>query len=146
MFYYPIMPATKNIALVVDKWKRRAAQAAPDYAAGVKSPKADWATQTANSEENYNAGVQAAISRGAFGSGVQKAGTQKWQRKAIAIGAGRFGPGVAAAAPEYQDKMQGVLSTIESVSLPPRGPKGDPRNYLRSQVIGEALHDAKTGG
>lgn len=139
------MPATKSIGQVVDKWKRRAAQAAPDYTAGVKSPKADWATNTAAASENYNAGVQAAISRNAFEGGVQAAGTPKWQRKAATIGAQRFGPGVAAAAPEYQDAMNGVLSTIQSVSLPPRGPKGDSRNYQRSQAIGEALHNAKVG-
>ena len=140
------MPATKALSQVVDKWKRRAAQAAPDYSAGVKSPKTDWATATASSESNYEQGIQDSISRKAFSGGVQRAGTQKWQRKAIAVGAQRFGSGVAAASPEYQEQMQGVLSTIESVTLPPRGPKGDPRNYQRSQAIGEALHSAKTGG
>lgn len=140
------MPATKPLSQVVDKWKRRAAQAAPDYSAGVKAPKNDWATATSAAVENYNTGVNDAISRGAFGAGVSKAGTQKWQRKAVAVGAQRFGPGVAAATPEYQAAMGEVLSTIEGVSLPPRGPKGDPRNYQRSQAIGEALHSAKTGG
>ncbi len=140
------MPATKPLAQVVEKYKRRASQASPDYLAGVKAPKKDWATETAAASENYGAGVSAAIANGSFEKGVQAAGTPKWARKAVAVGAGRFGPGVAAAAPDYSEKMGKVLSTIEGISLPPRGAKGDPRNYARSQAIGEALNAAKASG
>lgn len=140
------MPAVKSMSVIVDKWSRRASQAAPDYAAGVKSPRKDWQTATSDAADAQAAGVQAAIAAGSFAKGVAKAGTGKWQRKAISVGAQRFGPGVAAAKGEYQAGFSPYAAVIEGVSLAPRGARGDPRNYDNVRAIGEALHSAKTGG
>ena len=140
------MPAVKSMSLIVDKWSRRASQAAPDYAAGVKSPRKDWQTATADAADAQAAGVQAAIAAGSFAKGVTKAGTAKWQRKAISVGAQRFGPGVAAAKGEYQAGFAPYAAVIEGVSLAPRGARGDPRNYDNVRAVGEALHSAKVGG
>jgi hypothetical protein len=140
------MPAVKPLNLIVDKWARRAAQAGPDYASGVKQPRRDWQQAASQAEEAYIAGVQQAASEGRYGKGVSEAGTQKWQRKAIAVGAQRYGPGVAAAKSDYQQNFAPFAQVISSVQLPPRGAKGDPRNYEAVRMIGEALHNAKTGG
>lgn len=139
------MPAVKSISQTVDKWARRAGQAGQDYAAGVAAPKTDWASATTAAADAQAAGVQQAIANKSFEKGVAAAGNAKWQNKAKTLGAQRFGPGVAAAKGDYQSGFAPYASVIEGVSLPPRGPKGDPRNYERTQLIGQALHDAKTG-
>ena len=140
------MPLTKSADAVAAKWARVTPERTQDYEDGVRNPVKDWGTQTVASEETYKAGVTAAIGRGAFGKGVRKAGTGKWQKGAIEKGTSRFGPGVQAAKPEYQTAIADVLSTINSVTLPPRYPKGDARNYARSQAIGNALHKKAIGG
>lgn len=139
------MPRVKSVTESADKWARRAGQAGQDYAAGVQNPRRNWAEATAEAAEAQAAGVQQAISEGRFQKGVQAAGDTKWKRKAANVGAQRFGPGVAAAKGDYQAGFAPFASVIEGITLPPRGPKGDPRNYERTAVIGQALHDAKTG-
>lgn len=137
---------TKNLSDIAEKFVRKAQNAAVDYKAGVSAPSKDWQAETTAAVPSYNAGVQAAISRNAFGSGVSKAGTQKWQRGAINKGSVRYGPGVAAAKQEYQDGFAPYLSVLQSLNLAPRGPKGDPGNYTRVQQVGDALHAKKVGG
>lgn len=139
------MPAVKSVAVAADKWVRRAGQASQDYARGVQSPRKSWQEATSEAAEAQAAGVQQAIAEGRFEKGVQKAGNGKWQRKASTLGAQRFGPGVAAAKADYESGFSPYASVIQGVSLPPRGPKGDPRNYERTKAIGEALHEAKVG-
>jgi len=139
------MPAIKPTAVSADKWVRRAGQAGPDYARGVQNPRTSWAEATSAAADAHAAGVQQAISEGRFEKGVSKAGNAKWQRKATSIGAQRYGPGVAAAKSDYETGFSPYAAVIQGVTLPPRGPKGDPRNYERVKQIGDALHGAKTG-
>jgi hypothetical protein len=96
--------------------------------------------------EAQKAGVQEALADGRFERGVQNAGDEKWKRKAAQVGSQRFGPGVAAAKDDYARGFGPFASIIEGVTLPPRGPAGDPRNYENVKLIGEALHDAKVKG
>jgi len=137
------MPAVKPISTIVDKWSRRAGQASKDYSDGVKSPKKDWAQATADAADAQAAGIQAAIAAGSFEKGVAAAGTAKWARKAQTVGAQRYGPGVAAAKADYATGFAPFAQVIEGITLPPRGAKGDPRNYDNVRIIGEALHEAK---
>jgi len=140
------MPAVKPVSQSADKWARNAGQAAGDYAAGVNNPKRSWAQATIDATEAQAAGIQEALADGRFERGVQKAGDEKWKRKATKVGASRFGPGVAAAKADYERGFAPYASVIEGVTLPPRGPSGDPRNYERTKAIGEALHEAKVKG
>ena len=139
------MPVVKSLSQSSEKWSRKASQATQDYAEGVRNPKRNWAEATQEAADAQAAGVQAAIANGSFGKGVARAGNEKWSRGATGKGTQRFGPGVQAAKSDYERGFAPYRSVIESVSLPPRGPKGDPRNYQRTQIIGEALHSAKTG-
>jgi len=139
------MPAIKPTSVSADKWVRRAGQAGPDYARGVQNPRTSWEEATKAATEAQAAGVQQAISEGRFEKGVSKAGNAKWQRKAVTIGSQRFGPGVAAAKGDYEAGFAPFASVIQAVTLPPRGPKGDPRNYERVKLVGDALHEAKVG-
>ena len=136
----------KPIADVATKWARRSSAAGPDYEAGIKNPKADWATETKNAEGAFEAGIQDAVSRKAFSKGVNKAGSEKWARKAVAVGPARYGPGVNAAQSDYSNEFGPYRDTLERVSLPQRGRKGDPANIERVRAIATALHSQKTGG
>ena len=139
------MVQTKPIDRVVSKWTSKVAGAQQDYIDGVNNPKADWATETTKAEGRYKEGVQRAAAEGRFGKGVSSAGTDKWKKGATGKGPGRWVEGVGQAEDEYRQGMGEVLSTINSVSLPARGPKGDPRNYERVKAIGVALHNKFKG-
>ena len=139
------MPAIKSMNVISDKWARRTAGATQDYAAGVRSPREDWQQRTLDQADAYEQGIQAAIANGSFSKGVAAAGTSKWQRKSLDVGAQRYGPGAAAAKSDYESGFAPFAQVIQGVTLPPRGARGNPSNYARVQAIGEALHNAKLG-
>ncbi len=125
------------------KWVDRAGVAGPAYEAGVKNPRRNWSKATADASENFKTAIQKAIAEDRFKKGVIKAGDEAWLKGAIEKGVSRYPVGVAVAKDKYQNAIAPFLSTIEAVSLPPKFPKGDPRNYERVKAIGEALHAKK---
>jgi hypothetical protein len=136
----------KSMDRIREKWVRSTQANQAEYRAGVESPKKDWAAATAAAEDNYKAGVQAAISAGRFGKGVRKAGTAKWQEKTLAKGPDRWAQGVSLGAPDFEAGYAPYRTVLETLTLPPRGPKGDPRNILRVAKVAEALHAKKLSG
>lgn len=140
------MPQVRSGASSGKKWASRSAAAAPDYKSGVANPRRSWAQSTADAQDAYVAGVTEAASRGSFAAGVQAAGDSKWQRKSQTVGAQRFASGVQAAQQDYETGFAPYKQVIENVVLPPKGPKGSPGNYARSQAVGEALRAAKVAG
>jgi len=139
------MADIKPIDKIAQKWATVTPQRTSDYAAGLTSPRRSWEQATTEAAAAQAAGVQDAIARDAFAKGVAKAGQAKYLRKATGVGAQRFGQGVQAAKADYQTGFAPYVSVIQGVNLPPRGPKGDPRNYERVSAVGEALHNAKIG-
>jgi len=137
------MPKVVDTAAIAEKYGRVTPARAADFEAGVKAPMEDWAAKTSAAESNYAEGVQTAIGNKSFGKGVAKAGTAKWQRKTIEIGVGRWGTGVRAGQPDYQAGFDPYQKVIQATTLPPRYPKGDPRNIDRVNAMAKALHDAK---
>jgi len=128
---------------VKTKWKNRASAATPDYTAGVTAPLRDWATNAVAASGAWKQGVTDAAGRNAFERGVKRAGTAKWQAKATTLGARRYPEGVAAAEADYESGFKPFYETLAKVDLPPRGPRGDPRNYERVKTIGDALRKTK---
>lgn len=137
------MVAIRSSRDIAEKWSTVTPTRSGFYESGVRAPKKDWARATHASESTYKEAVTRAANEGRFGKGVQKAGTEKWQRKAIEVGAGRWGPGVSVAAPDFEAGFSPFRDAIEKVVLKPRYPKGDPRNYDRVKQIGDALHSLK---
>lgn len=131
---------------IAEKWTRVTPMRTADYEAGVRNPRRDWKAETAAAESRYKEGVTKAAAEGRFGRGVAKAGTAKWQRKAVDVGTPRFGPGVAAAGPEYEEGFEPYRATIAGLTLPERYATGDPRNIRRVEVIAKALHEKKIRG
>ena len=134
-----------SAAQIASKWARVTPDRAPDYEVGVRNPSKDWKTETLAAEANYNAGVQAAITRKAFGKGVTKSGTAKQQGNSITKGIPRFGEGVRTGEPAMAAGMEAVVKVITGLTAAPRYPTGDPRNYERGRQVGEALHKMKIG-
>ncbi|MEM4019798.1 MAG: hypothetical protein QXG57_06190 [Thermofilaceae archaeon] len=137
------MPRTRDIGHLAEKWVRRASQATQDYQFGVQNPTTDWQQATLQAANAWQQGVQQAIQERRWEGGVRATPTQKWQRAAIEKGAQRFAQGVQVARDEWAQAWEPFRQVIESVQLPPRGPKGDPNNIQRVARIAQALHEAK---
>jgi hypothetical protein len=139
------MAEIKSIAAIQEKWGRVTPQRSEDYTLGIKSPKRDWAKAASDAKESHKAAMVQAASSDAYAKGVAKAGTAKWQAKAIAKGPGRFAEGVIVGAPDYGAGFAPYADVIKATSIPPRFPRGDIRNLERVKVISQALRRKKTG-
>lgn len=139
------MPPVKQSAIIAQKWSRVTPQRTEDYRMGVENPRVDWATAAAGAEATWRDAITAAAGRQAYGRGVRAAGTGKWQNKAVQKGPSRFAEGVSLGAMDYEAGFAPYRDTIERTTLPPRGPKGDPRNVERVRVMAAALRARKMG-
>jgi hypothetical protein len=137
------MPKIMDTAAIAEKYGRVTPARQTDFEAGVKAPMEDWGAKASAAEGNYNQGVQTAIANKSFGKGVARAGTAKWQRKTLDVGVGRWGTGVRAGQADFQSGFDPYAKVIAGTTLPPRYPKGDPRNMDRVAGMAKALHDAK---
>ena len=140
------MAQIKPLSTIAEKWERRASSAGQEYSEGVASPRRSWAASTKAAEPAYEQGIQGAISRKAFGKGVDKAGDNKWQTRSQELGGARFASGVVASQNEYVKGFTKYHQVLSSLSLPPRGAKGSPANLQRVSAVTTALRNAKTQG
>jgi hypothetical protein len=137
------MANIKSLDRISAKWVRVAGVSQEEYKQGVENPRADWATQTAIAETNYELGVQKAIQSKRFGAGVKKAGTAKWKEHTLAKGPARWSEGIGLSANAYEEGFSPYANVIKNLNLPPRGPKGDPKNIQRVAAVANALHQEK---
>lgn len=128
-----------------EKWARRTASATQEYTEGVQNPRTPWKGAALAAEANHTAGVQQAITNKSFAKGVANTPDGKWAEKALSKGAARFGPGAQESMGEYDKGFAPYKAVIENTVLPPRGPKGDPKNYQRVTAMGTALRNKKLG-
>ena len=139
------MAEIKSIGAIQEKWGRVTPQRSEDYTLGIKNPKRDWAGAAAGAKESHKAAMVAAATNDSYAKGVAKAGTAKWQDKAIKKGPSRFSEGVIIAAPDYGAGFQPYADVIKATTLTPRFPRGDIRNLDRVKVISQALRKKKMG-
>lgn len=139
------MPFIRSAAEIAKKWGSVTPARTPDYEFGVKNPKKDWAAEAGAAESRYEEGIAAAVADKRFGKGVAEAGTEKWSKGAAEKGVARWGPGVTIAQPDYEAGFAPYREVIAATDLPPRYPKGDPRNIERVSAMAAALHAKKVG-
>jgi len=139
------MAEIKALSDIRDKWTRVTPGRTEDYKIGIKNPKRDWADETEAAKGNWKAGIDQAAAKDLFAKGVAKAGTKKWQDKALKVGPGRFSEGVYLAGPDYEKGFAPFHEAIARVDLGPRFPRRDPRNIDRVKRIVEALVKEKIG-
>ncbi len=132
-------------AEIARRFVRFAPQRADRYEQGVRNPGEDWAKNTKDAEPNYEAGIKAAMVRKAFGKGVEKCGTERQKAQTIK-NISRWGEGIEGAEDVMAAAMGPVVAVLEGITLPPAYPKGDDRNYKRSEIVGKTLRAAKEAG
>lgn len=137
------MAKIKSLSEIAEKFATVTPQRAGAFAKGVEESTVDWAAVTAAAEGNYQDGVQKAILNKSFGAGVKKAGTAKWKEGVRMHGESRYAAGVAVAGPAYEAGFAPYHRVIESLTLPPRYARRDPRNIARVAAIATALGKAK---
>lgn len=125
------------------RWVARAAVAQESYVEGAKNPRTPWSVGAKAAETNWKTAIAEASAKGSYGKGVTKAGDQTWLDGVVNKGSARFAQGVALAQDKYEKGIQPYLDTLKSITLPPRGRKGDPNNILRVSAIAKALNDKK---
>lgn len=118
------------------KWLRNAGAAGNDYAQGVQAPRRDWATETANAEPQWQAGLQKSFASGSRKLGVQRAGTAKWQRGALEKGVTRYPQGIQAGSQAMMEAQQIGAQEQDvvdrSLAGMPKGPKASAENINRA--------------
>lgn len=133
----------KSVADIAAKWSRVSAQRDQDYKDGVSDPGVEWAKAAAAAEETYVAGVTEAAGRNAFSKGIVAAGDEKWRRKTVEIGTQRWSPGIRAAVQDFEKGFAPFREALERIELPPRAPRGDPRNLERVAAVARALAEVR---
>ena len=139
------MAEVKAISRIKEKWTRVTPMRTEDYKLGIQSPRRDWEKSAVAAKETHKAAMMAAGAADSYGKGITKAGTAKWQGKALQKGPGRFAEGVMVGGDDYEKGFAPFRDEIEKVVLPPRFPKRDPRNIMRVSAIATALGKKKTG-
>lgn len=92
---------------------------------------------------NFQAAVTGAAVANRIRTNIAGKGARRYPAKIAAVGRQRFGDGVRVAGPEYEAGFGPMLRVIQGVELPPKGPRGDDRNYARVRAVGDALHRAR---
>lgn len=139
------MAAIRSLASIAEKWARVTPERAPEYLRGIEHPKKDWAEAAGKASDTWKTAITQAAARDAYGKGVAEAGTPKWKAMAKAKGPGRFAEGVQISRELYGKGFAKYRDVIQNTTLPPRFPKGDPRNLERVKTIALALRQAKVG-
>lgn len=139
------MAEIKSLSVIRDKWTRVTPGRTEDYKLGIQNPRRDWAQETSAAADNWKAGIDAAATKGLFASGVEKAGTKKWQDKAMKKGPSRFAEGVYIAGPDFEKGFAPYREAIARVDLGPKFPRRDPRNLERVRKVVDALIAEKVG-
>ncbi len=137
------MVAIKPLAMIADKYVKRAGAAQADYQTAIQqTPPAKWEVNSKAAADAWSSGVSQAVAEGRFAAGIDGKGA-KWNRKASTVGPQRYQTGVTAAGPDFASGFQRSFDTLASLTLGPRGPRGDARNYARVQQVGDALNKAR---
>jgi hypothetical protein len=125
---------------VAEKWSTVTPGRSGYYESGTAGKGGDWESKTKAAKGSYKAGVSVAGIENRYAGGVGRAGGGKWERKVKEVGVSRFGPGIGAAKADYAAGAGDFLSMLSGMSIPDRGPRGDPGNYAIVAKVGEALH------
>jgi len=130
----------KPIEASMTKWAENAGRAATEFATNAEAAADDWARNTAAAFNNYGAAISAPGIKERFRRGVTSAGSAKFARKIRDVAMDRFAPGVAAAGVDYKEGVEPYLSTLASLTLSARKPRGDPANIKRVEEVNKSLH------
>lgn len=138
------MAQIKSLSNIADKWTRVTPMRTEDYRLGIENPRRDWEKETSAAKDRYKQAVDIAHTKDMFSKGVRRAGSAKWKNNSLKKGPSRFAEGVTLAGPDYLKGFAPYREVIQQTTLPPRFPKGDPRNIQRVAAIAKALADKRS--
>ena len=136
----------KSAPEIAQKYSRVTPLRMEDYEEGIRdtSPE-EYEAPTIAAEGNYERGVTQAIARKAFSKGVSGSGS-KWKKNSLNPGPTRFSEGTREATQAFAEGFAPFRDVIANLTLPPRGPVGDPKNIERVRAVDDALRKAKLAG
>jgi len=141
------MPAIKDLTTSAQKWSRNAGAASTEFAANAQAAAEKWGRETQKSGANFRQAISAGNIQAKFERGVAKAAQLgRFARKLAAVGAGRFSEGVGMAQQDWSAGFEPYHGVLQTITLPPRAPRGDARNYERVKAIGAALNAKRIAG
>lgn len=101
------------------------------YEQGTTGKGSAWNAAKARAKANWQPAIQEAISRDAFGKGLDKADAQDYENGVKNKGVPNWGTGLQAGAPKWGERVQ-KFSSLWNASLPTtRGPKRSSNNLKR---------------
>ena len=130
----------KPIDASTTKWADRARGASDVFASEAEASADLWARNTGLAADTYGMAISSGNIKERFRRGVARAGAAKFARKIRDVAAGRFAGGVDAATVDYKAGAEPYYSTLASLTLSGRKPRGDPANYNRVMEVGKALN------
>lgn len=139
------MAEVKSLTRIKEKWTRVTPMRSEDYKIGIQNPRRDWEKSAVAAKDSHKAAMAEAAAKDMYSKGITKAGSSKWQGRALTKGPGRFAEGVMVGGDDYEKGFAPFRDEIEKTVLPPRFPKRDPRNIQRVSVLNLALGKKKTG-
>lgn len=125
---------------VADKWAQVTPGRSSFYESGSQGKGGDWESNTVAAKGVYKMAISASGIENRYAGGVRKAGGAKWERKVKDVGVSRYGPGISAGKDDYASGFAEYASMLSGMSIPDRGPRGDPGNYAIVEKVGSALH------
>lgn len=133
----------KDLNASAAKLAQNGQQAATAYKTNASAAAQTWQDNTVASEANYVQGTQDAISRGAFGKGVSRAGAAKYSGQINAVAGPRFSDGMSKAGPAWQKGFGPIASAVAGKDIGPRGPRGSVVNKQRAANMSDAFRAAR---
>ena len=134
-----IKPASASL----QKYVNNTGNAGQSYQDGINNPRRDWMAATTAAEGTWASSVQAAVTAGSFGKGINQDSATKQKANAIALGVSRYPSGTKNAAPNWAKFTQPVLDAMASVPDLPRGPKMSQQNFDKQHAYAAAAASAK---
>jgi hypothetical protein len=139
------MVKIKSVDEIAKKWADVTPARAPYYESEVKVAGAEWKSGAAAGQAAFKTAMTDPKVLDRRAAAITDAAASKFQTKAGTVGPGRFREGIAAGTPYYTEGFSPYQGVIAAWAKPPRGPRGDPKNYDIVKSIGDALHKKRVG-
>ena len=133
---------TKSASDMFNNWDAARGRAATNYPLGINK-NTTWHNNALAGQTTYVSAMMNPTVLDRRITGLQNKTSQSdWKQKAVDKGAPRISAGMAAGAPAYQAAASTIISTLQSLTLPPR--TGDAMQNIDNRVkpIAQALQAA----
>ena len=141
------MPPLKDLTSSAQKWSRNAGAAATEFAANAQGAADKWGRNTQGAGANFRQAISAGNIQAKFERGVAKAAQMgRFASKLAKVGAGRYSEGVGSAQQDWSSGFEPYHGVLQTLTLPPRAPRGDARNIERVKVVDQTLNAKRIAG